>query len=252
MPNPLAFCTRCNAPVYNPQTPDGCNCLDGRLLGLLALKRASDQAKLSGARPQASLPDLAPEMLLSGDGLSEYRAMTAPLPPPRTRTGSQADRGARERPGRESFSGPLESLWMSGSEMMDMGGDFDQATYPEPLPPEEEFDVDWGADMDFDSPRGGVRFRADRAPAPPPTPSGPRVGQDGPFSVMLDGGEHVGDRGSMRAAARAQGMAAGMNFREIRAAAVRSATAPPPPVVRSAPVAPTKPPRSFYERLVKR
>lgn len=146
---------------------------------------------------------------------------------------------------------------MSSDELADLGGEYLSESVPmNAVTASENFSIDFDmGDIDFDVPRGrhgGSRFRVDRPPPRPPTPTGQRVGQAGRFAIMADGGEMVGERSTMREIARSEASnyaVPGRNFREVRERA--AATAYQSPYTTDTPrhTRPEPRPMTAYERL---
>ncbi len=289
MATQIVWCQPCNAPVYDVDGVVGsCSCPDGQLRGLLAMQRLAAQtaAPKAPAAPiwppaapttaprqvlasVASLPELTPDMLLSGPALAEYRAMAQGYAPA---TPKMAQRQAQERPQRDgttrvggraaSYDGPLEGLWLSGDQMADLGGEYMSETVASQAPG-ADFEVDFGGgdiDLDLNEPYRGrpnesARFRIDRPPPMPGTPSGARVVAQrdgtGRFAVVADGGETVGNRTAMREQARVAASTyaqPGRNFEESLRHREAVAAAPritPPPRK------PAGPPVNAYHHLMK-
>lgn len=263
--------------------PGGCACLDGQLRGLLASHRRAEAPVRSAVE---ELPELTPDMLLSGDLLAEWNRRNARQVPPRAAQTAPAPQRApvrQESPKPASLAGrrPLQedavlaSLWGSPD-----GGEADAEPFRTAEPraaalagrpleslwmsdddlsslggeymseasqvASSEFDIDFDMD-DVDMPRGPISQNRFRVDRAPALSPTPT----GPrvANVMLDGGETVGNRTAMRDAAR--------NFREVRAAAREPAPRAAPTRVaatRTAPPArqaPARPAPSAYQRLLR-
>lgn len=194
------------------------------------------------------LPDLTPDMLMSGNALAEYQAMRAGVVPStsqapvRSRRGDEPVEISWDDDGEDAppVAGALEELWLGRREMEQIAS--------------SGVDIEFSSSDDYETtPRPryseAARFRVDRPPPRVSTPAGPRVG-----GVIRQDGDVVGNRQALRQTAAAPPP----SLREIRQRA-REVTAPPPQetrvAVRTAPVraapAPAEPPpMSSYERII--
>jgi len=204
MPVPLDKCASCQLPVFaEDAVPGGCGCPERELRVLLAQRRKANEGV--GLRPpnmnRDCLPALTPEMLMSSEGRSEFRAAQGIRG--RTVDAVMLDEAMNfEAPARHNHrqaSAPqvnLEELWMVNSGIPYEPGE--TSTGPEDF----EFTSD-EADIDVGTPRpsggrqvGGQRFQVGRDPVPRTPPMsrevvpGPQggpmreIGRAGRFAVL--------------------------------------------------------------------
>jgi hypothetical protein len=201
--------------------------------------------------PTSGLPDLTPDILMSGNALAEYQAMRSGVipsssqAPVRGRRGDEPVEVSWDDNGEDAppVTGALEELWLGRAEMEQIAS--------------SGVDIEFSTPDEYEAPSRpryseAARFRVDRPPPRAPTPTGPRVG-----GVVRQDGEVVGSRQALRQTAAS----APPSLREIRQRAREGVVSPPQEVrvaVRTAPVrtAPARtvpaepPPMSAYERII--